>query len=390
MSIVFPGFTGNPEIVARGPPIDIRPAPGEDSAMQLAYKQDFERVTGVWKAYWEGEVVSRPPVWAVVTRPGAAPVDLSRRYYHVVHRNYDHFLQQVDLMLEGTEFLGESLPLIGPDLGPDQFAAFLGSDFEFSPDSPDTDWVHQVIDDWDAFLPVRMDRNGPHWQGILTLSGLLARHSEGRYLVSVADLHSNMDAFLALRGSERLCMDFYDHPDQIAKAMIQVRALYRPVYDALYEAGGMGGPRGSAGWAPFWAPGKFATIQCDFLALLSPEISRRYIIPALEEEASYLDRCVYHLDGPSCLPHLDDILAIKGIDAIQWVPGAGKPPMHEWMDVLKKCQAAGKGLQMYDIHDLETVKKIAHELRPEGLMYVVDVPTRGEALQIMDWMERNT
>ncbi len=136
--------------------------------------------------------------------------------------------------------------------------------------------------------------------------------------------------------------------------------------------------------------GKFATIQCDFLALLSPELSRRYVIPALEEEASFLDRCTYHLDGPDCLPHLDDILAIKDIDAIQWVPGAGKPLMHEWMDVLKKCQAAGKGLQMYDIHDLETVKKIARELRPEGLMYYVEVPTRDEALQIMDWLERNT
>ena len=152
----------------------------------------------------------------------------------------------------------------------------------------------------------------------------------------------------------------------------------------------MGGERGSVGWAPFWSEGKFATIQCDILALLSPEISRRYVIPALEEEASFLDHCVYHLDGPGCLPHLDDILAIKDIDVIQWVPGAGKPPMHEWMDVLKKCQAAGKGLQLYDIHDLDTVKKLARELKPEGLLYFVDVPTRDEALRITDWLERNT
>jgi hypothetical protein len=358
--------------------------------MQLAYKQDYDRVTEVWKAYWEGEVLSRPPVWAVVTKPGAPPNDLNRRYYHAVHRNFEHFLAQVDLWLEGTEFLGESLPLVGPDLGPDQFAAFLGSDFEFSTDSPETDWVRQVIDDWDAFLPVRLDPDGPHWQGILALSRLLARHSEGRYLVSAADLHSNMDALLALRGSERLCMDFYDHPGQVAEAMGQVRALYRPVYDALYDAGGMGGARGSAGWTSFWAPGRFATIQCDFLALLSPELSRRYVIPALEEEASFLDRCVYHLDGPGCLPHLDDILAIRKIDGIQWVSGAGKPPMHEWLDVLKRCQAAGKGLMMYDIHDLETVIRIARALRPEGLVYCIDVPTRDEAFRIMDWLERNT
>jgi hypothetical protein len=325
-----------------------------------------------------------------VTRPGAQPNDLGRRYWHAVHGNFDHLLQQIDLWLEGTEFLGESVPNFGPDFGPDQFAAFLGSDFEFSPDSPETDWVHQTIDDWSTALPLRLDPKGKHWQGILRLSRLLAAHSDGRYLLSVGDLHSNMDTLLALRGSERLCMDFYDVPEKIEEAMRQVRALYQPVYNALHEAGNMGGERGSVGWAPFWSEGRFATIQCDFLALLSPEISRRFVIPALEEEAAFLDHCVYHLDGPGCLPHLDDILAIDDIDVIQWVPGAGKPLMHEWMDVLKKCQAAGKGLQMYDINDLETVKKIARELRPEGLLYYVTVPTRDEALRIIDWLERNT
>jgi hypothetical protein len=358
--------------------------------MQLAYKQDFDRAREVWKAYWEGEIISRPPVWATVTRPGARPNDLERHYWHAVHGNFDFLIQQIDLWLADTEFLGESVPIFGPDLGPDQFAAFLGSDFEFSGDSPNTDWVRQTIDDWSTALPLKLDPNGKHWKGILALSRILAGHSRDRYLISVADLHSNMDTLLALRGSERLCMDFYDVPEKIEAAMSQVRALYRPVYDALYEAGDMGGQRGSCGWAPFWSEGKFATIQCDFLALLSPELSRRFVIPSLEEEASFLDHCVYHLDGPGCLAHLDDILAIKAIDVIQWVPGAGKPPMHEWMDVLKKCQAAGKGLQMYDINDLDTVKKIARELRPEGLLYNLTVSTRDEALRIIDWLERNT
>jgi hypothetical protein len=356
----------------------------------LACKPDFDRVKTAWNAYWEGEVLSRPPVWAAVPRPGMPTGDLTRRYWHAVHGNFEYILDQVDMWLAGTEFLGESVPLFAPDYGPDQFAAFLGTDFEFSDSSPETDWVRQVIQDWKTFLPIRMDPDGKYWKGILAYSQLLATHSDGRYLVGVADLHSNMDSLLALRGSERLCTDFYDEPELVGQAMDQVRLLYQPVYEGLFRAGAMGGTRGSAGWAPFWCDGKFAAIQCDFLALLSPELSRRYVIPALREEAAFLDRCVYHLDGPACLPHLDDILAIEDIDVIQWVPGAGKPPMHEWMDVLKKCQAAGKGLQLYDIHDLDTVKKIAGELRPEGLLYYVDVQTREEALRIMDWLERNT
>lgn len=356
----------------------------------LDYKPDFERVKRVWDAYWEGEVLDRPPVWATVRRPGTPEGDLARRYWHAVHGSFDYLLEQIDLWLAGTEFLAESVPMFPPDFGPDQFAAFLGTEFEFSDRSPETDWVRQVVDDWSAFLPVRLDPGAKYWKGILAYSRLVATHAQGRYLVGVADLHSNMDALLALRGSERLCMDLFDTPGAIEQAMREVRSLYQPVYDGLFEAGNMGGARGSAGWAPFWCAGKFATIQCDFLALLSPEHSRKYVIPALREEAAFLDRCVYHLDGPGCLPHLDDILAIGDIDVIQWVPGAGKPPMHEWMDVLKRCQAAGKGLQLYDIHDLDTVKKIARELRPKGLMYYVDVTGRDEVFRITDWLERNT
>ena len=345
----------------------------------------------MWNAFWEKEVPGRPLVWATVTKPGRDPDRLSDRYWHAVQGHHQHTMEQIDLWLEETEFLGESLPFYSPDYGPDQFAAFLGGEFQFSEGSGDTDWVSPIVDDWDASLPLRLDPDNRYWKGILDYSRLLAVHSDGRYLVSVADLHSNMDTLLALRGSERLCMDFYDHPRQVEEAMRQVRALYQPVYNALYEAGAMGRDRGSlVGWARQWCDGKFAVIQCDFLALMSPELSRRYVIPALEEEASFLDRCVYHLDGPGCLPHLDDILAIRDIDAVQWVSGAGKPPMHEWTDVLKRCQAAGKGLQLFDICDLETVKRIARELRPEGLLYCLDVRTREEALTIIDWLEKNT
>jgi 5-methyltetrahydrofolate--homocysteine methyltransferase len=358
--------------------------------MQLSTVADFASIKDRWRHYWAGEVKGRPPVWASAKRPGVPDGDLSRRYWHAVHGNHDLMLAEIDRWLAATEFLGETVPTFGPDYGPDQFAAWLGSDFEFSADSPETDWVTPVIDDWDAFLPVRFDPAGRLFQGILAWSRKLAAHGEGRYLVTVADLHSNLDAFLALRGSERLCLDFYDRPDALEEAMAQVRPLYAPIYDALFEAGSMGSARGSCGWAPFWSDGKFATIQCDFLALLGPEQSRRYVIPALREEAAFLDRCVYHLDGPACLAHLDDILAIDDIDVIQWVPGAGQKPMHEWLDVLKRCQAAGKGLQLYDITSIETVKKLARELRPEGLLYQLDIPSREETLRAIEWLEKNT
>ena len=149
------------------------------------------------------------------------------------------------------------------------------------------------------------------------------------------DLHSNMDC-LRHFSPQNFCMDIIDYPNDVEKILKEVRLLYKPIYEKLYEAGNM--KRGTIGWAPFYCEGKFATIQCDFLALIEPKDARRLVIPALEEEASFLDHCVLHYDGPEALVHFEDIMAISKIDVIQWVPGDGKPPMFEWMDLLKKIQ----------------------------------------------------
>jgi hypothetical protein len=163
--------------------------------------------------------------------------------------------------------------------------------------------------------------------------------------------------------------------------------MYMPIYEGIYEAGDMG-RRGTIGWAPFYCEGKFATIQCDFIGVIGPEDARRFVIPALSEEASYLDHSVYHYDGPDALVHLNDILAIPRIDVIQWVPGERNPRLIKWIDLLKKIQKAKKGLQIYC--SVEEVKKFHKELRPEGILYCVEASSRQEADNLNSWLKKNT
>jgi len=358
--------------------------------MSLKFKPDLERAQQMWKHYWAGDVLKRPLVVANVVKPGKKAVDIcARRYYNACHKKYPEQLALLDEWLENTLFLAESIPFFSPDHGPDQFASLLGTDLQFSEDSLSTNWVEPVVEDWETFLPkIVLNPDNPTWKSLVEYSGLLKEHAKGRYLAGACDFHSNADALSALRGPEKLCMDFYDCPELIAGAMQRVRKLYQPVYDGLYVAGGMQ-TTGSIGWLPFWCEGKFATIQCDFICMVSPEIADKYIIPALEEEASFLDHCAYHFDGPGALPHLDSILAIKEIDVIQWVSGAGQPPMHTWLDVLKKCQKAGKGLVLYDI-DFAQTKKISGELDPKGIVYCPKVETEKEVNEIISWLEKNT
>ena len=62
--------------------------------------------------------------------------------------------------------------------------------------------------------------------------------------------------------------------------------------------------------------------------------------------------------------------------------------MREWLDVLKRIQAAGKGLQIYDIN-IEQIRQLHRELDPAGVVYCTD-GSRDEINELADWLVRNT
>ena len=63
-----------------------------------------------------------------------------------------------------------------------------------------------------------------------------------------------------------------------------------------------------------------------------------FVVPELESLSEYLDYMVFHLDGPDEIKHLETLLDMPFIDAIQWVPGVGNPTASQWLDMLKKIQ----------------------------------------------------
>jgi len=298
-------------------------------------------------------------------------------------------LDKFEKWANSTYFAGEAIPFLYATFGPDQFSSFFGTEL-FPADDFSTVWAKPWVKCWNNIDIKLRDGKGGTFDRMIEFIKHAAERGEGKYFVSMIDLHSNMDCLSAMRGPEMLCMDLIDCPEEIDKAMLKVRSYYKTVYEAVYKAGKMDS-RGSIGFAPFYTEGKFAVIQCDFLCMLGPEHARRYVIPALEEEAAYLDHCVFHYDGKEALKHLDDILSIKEIDAIQWVPGGGQPRTVEWMDLLKKIQKAGKGLHIYD-WTVEEIKYCCKQkvLRPEGLMFDVKVNSPAEADELIEFLSKNT
>lgn len=204
--------------------------------------------------------------------------------------------------------------------------------------------------------------------------------SRGRWLTCLPDTHNGPDALSCLRGREAACTDLYDHPQEVAAAMRDICAASQEIY-AEYFAILQPEIYSSSGWLPAWWPGRANVIQSDFMALISPAMFQHFFHEWLLEEVGTFERVIYHLDGPPSLPHLDYLLNLPQIAAIQWVPGDGALPISRWLALLRRIQAAGKGLHL-SVAPWE-VEPLLSELSSRGLMLQMWVDSEEEAQTLL-------
>ena len=342
---------------------------------------DFERKQKYFDAFWEKEIIDRPLIAVQAPLQPTAPID----YYSCIEKgDYLAVIENAAQRMKNTWFGGEAIPMLDCTFGPDQFASFLGGKIDFA---KDTTWVKPFWDDDYNEEYVKYDTSkGSYHDKLMTFIKTAAEYANGSFLISMLDIHSNIDAIMAARGSQNLCMDLIDNPDNVEKVLNKLLPLFPKLVDSVSQAGNME-KYGYMGWLPTYSREKFAVIQCDFSIMISPEMTRRFVIPALEYEASCLKHCIYHYDGIGALSHLDDILAIKEIDAIQWVPGEGKPKTIEWMDLYKKIQKSGKCLWLD--WSAQEIKDHFKELKPEGILFDVRVNSREEGEELIDFVNKN-
>ena len=349
----------------------------------LSLKPDLEDAARRWNAFFAGEIIDRP----VVCIHGRQTYrgNIRGTYHDKVFGDIDAVIDHALAAAESTFLAGEAIPTFNPSFGPDEIAAFTGAELCWSDDSPDTNWSKAYVDDWHEALPLRLQHDNPLWQRMLTLLRRAADRLAGKMLISPIDLHTNMDLLAAIRGPERLCLDTIDQPEMIDRAMADARALFAELWDAIAAAARMNEHGYSA--SAYSMEGA-ATLQCDFSYMISPEMFRRWVLPALEEEAEIVKHVVYHWDGPGALVHTDDLVASKGLHTLSYVPGAGGGGHTNYLDLYKRVQAGGKAVQVGGNPD--EIKLMHRELRPEKTCYGTSVDSEAEAEELLEWFVRNT
>jgi hypothetical protein len=106
-----------------------------------------------------------------------------------------------------------------------------------------------------------------------------------------------------------------------------------------------------------------------------------FFLPSLRQQTEWVERTIYHLDGPDAVRHLDALLSLPKITAIQWIQGAGAPPVSKWIRLLRRIQAGGKLLQLYcSPGEVET---LLAELEPEGLLLITHCNAEEEAKEVL-------
>ena len=99
---------------------------------------------------------------------------------------------------------------------------------------------------------------------------------------------------------------------------------------------------------------------------ISTHFIRKFVFPVLWEECAAMTHNVFHVDGKGVARHLDAILELPNVQAIQWVQGVGTDrPILQWIPLLQRIQAAGKSV-VVDLEPAELAPLI-DALRPEGL-----------------------
>ncbi len=307
--------------------------------MNLTLKPDLNEAKKYWSAFWAGEIIDRPAIsLKVAPGPDAPPHPAGL----ILQDDPLIAVRQFGEWAAHVKWLAEAVPFFHLNYGPDQFAAWLGARLEYSPDSGGTTWSVPFIRDWDLDGAEIDHPHGQWWDRAVEVYRGAGEIADGRFLIGVPDAHSNMDALSALRGPQAMCEDLLDVPEKVDRAMLRVRKAFAPILETVANAGRMD-KWGYTGWLPFYSETPYATLQCDFACMVGPEHFRRWILPALEEESSYLDHSVYHYDGPDALVHLDDVLSIPGIRAIQSGPRHGESAGHRVDGPARRDPEGGQG-----------------------------------------------
>lgn len=334
------------------------------SLMPLERIPDWEKRLERQNAFWERAIIDRPVVAFSVRKPDAHHPYPAKKSWHSNRDRWldiEYIAESALARVANTEYMGDALPSVWPNFGPDIFAAFYGAELEFS---EGTSWSSPILASLDDMDKLHFNEEGFYWRKLLELTDALLEIGKGWFYTGATDLHVGGDALAAFRGPEGLSFDIVERPDDVKRLLDKVTNDYLRIIDLFYQKLTANGQAFTC-WFSIVSSRKWYVPSNDYSCMISSEMFNDIFLPGIMRECRHLDASIYHLDGPGALHHLDQLLQIPELNAVQWERGAGNGRATDWLHVYKRCQEAGKGIWL-SIH-VDELDFFMENLRPEGV-----------------------
>jgi hypothetical protein len=224
-------------------------------------------------------------------------------------------------------------------------------------------WSEPTLDDWNKLDEVANYRRSPWLAKLLEFVQGLVDLSAGRFPVAMCLQRGPLDVAAALRGQDQICLDLYDHPEQMrdlldicTEANLHVAKLLADLIPDFYG--------GHVNYFGLWAPRWPYLHQQDAMASFSPNAYRDLIRPLDVTIMSEFDYSIRKFHSAS-LHILDEGLNMDAAVGIQVTVDPNGPGTGELVDIFATIQQH-KPLLVNCVSE-ETMEVLAEALSPKGL-----------------------
>lgn len=348
------------------------------------WKTDWEESKRHYLDWWNGkgivlsmwEHLEKDGLPHEMVSPPSPATDLNQYWFDPEWRaDYLHY------QLSRSSFMADIIPVANTHLGPGSLSAILGADLEAG---EETIWIRQNSNN----LKPELDENNKWWKLHLDLLKACKARSNGKYYTGCPDLIEGLDTLAGIRGTQEVLTDIIMKPEVLEEELQKINDVYFKVFDRIYDI-----IREDDGMAfcyfSLWAPGKVTKLQSDISGMISTEDFRRFVLPFISEQCRKIEYNLYHLDGVDALRHLDAILEIGELNAIQWTPGYGEPQGGDpcWYDLYRKILSSGKSVMPCWVKPDE-LQPLLDNVGSEGLNILMDFSCENDIVRALQIVEK--
>jgi hypothetical protein len=338
------------------------------------HKPDFDECVERIYAWYNQQIIDRPPIRFHHHNIEYEKQRTVKGCWKTAEERWldaDFQLQTFVDSLKGMDFLGETFPVYWPNLSALAYNLFLGQEALFD---DVTAWMYPCVDDLKNLPRLKVQWDGKYCKAIEAMTQRALGDADGKFLVGYTDMYAGIDCTAMLRGTERMCFDIILQPELLKHLIDQVFEEYPHVFkhfDRILKTHN----QLSVTWMNLPSFETFNVLACDFAVNISPEHFIEFCMPIIRKEAELFTHNVFHMDGPGVARHVDAVLTLPNLQAVQWVQGYGADePILQWIPLINKIQEAGKSI----IVDLKTneLDDFIRKVDPRGVMLWVPAEPR--------------